>query len=615
MDELIYSVKEVFSDFLRKELTGYYNIPEYQRGYKWNEANIVALLNDIEKFRQETGNAEATFYCLQNITLVKNTNANCFHVVDGQQRLTTLLILLSFLQHETDSTPLLLENKLQYSIRPETHEFITKQVLTGHIWEKETVPERKDQYYIREVARSIQAWFKENTATDKGKFLEILLSRVKLIVNVVDDKEEKIFSSLNGGKVNLDGADLLRAILMTRAAKEKYHGTSATSEVREFRIRMGMELDLMNLWFGKTADYFKQFISDQTIGMARINRFDFTTLPINLLYLLYYEYRRNEKESLNFSFFEYGKNSNGNPDDDRWEMYAILQRWYNDKELYHYLGFLFFNFKAQTPFRDIYTQWKTLNSRDKFLKDIQHTIATRMLDRYLEETEKAAPDYQKCLKTMTEAISDFRENWYNNDKELYQILILLDIFRILDSKSIKKLPTDYFTRKSGQKDGEDKEHILSQTPRKDNGEITTIKTDWEKFAQSEDFKDIRSQMQDILNHSDAELTEQELTQLQNLLNSAGLNSIGNMVLLDLRINRSYGNADYAHKRTIIFQEYMNQKYVRPHTLAVFMKGDIDAREATGIPLNRWTLEDIKRNTDKIAKEIGKNFNAWLTQNN
>ncbi|MSA65862.1 DUF1524 domain-containing protein, partial [Odoribacter splanchnicus] len=96
---------------------------------------------------------------------------------------------------------------------------------------------------------------------------------------------------------------------------------------------------------------------------------------------------------------------------------------------------------------------------------------------------------------------------------------------------------------------------------------------------------------------------------------AGLNSIGNMVLLDLRINRSYGNADYTHKRTIIFQEYMNQKYVRPHTLAVFMKGDIDAREATGIPLNRWTLEDIKRNTDKIAKEIGKNFNAWLTQNN
>ena len=114
---------------------------------------------------------------------------------------------------------------------------------------------------------------------------------------------------------------------------------------------------------------------------------------------------------------------------------------------------------------------------------------------------------------------------------------------------------------------------------------------------------------------DADETEQELTQLQNLLNSAGLNSIGNMVLLDLRINRSYGNADYAHKRTIIFQEYMNQKYVRPHTLAVFMKGDIDAREATGIPLNRWTLEDIKRNTDKIAKEIGKNFNAWLTQNN
>ena len=85
-----------------------------------------------------------------------------------------------------------------------------------------------------------------------------------------------------------------------------------------------------------------------------------------------------------------------------------------------------------------------------------------------------------------------------------------------------------------------------------------------------------------------------------------------MTLLDLRINRSYGNADYSHKRTVIFQEYMNHRYVRPHTLAVFMKGDIAAGEAQKISLNQWQLRDIRQNVENIARNIEQNFSEWLT---
>jgi len=48
-NKLIYSVKDIFTIYLDGEYK-YYNIPEYQRGYKWNAIKIEQLLNDIDKF-------------------------------------------------------------------------------------------------------------------------------------------------------------------------------------------------------------------------------------------------------------------------------------------------------------------------------------------------------------------------------------------------------------------------------------------------------------------------------------------------------------------------------------------------------------------------------------
>lgn len=46
-EKLIYSIRELFSEFLRGRK---FNIPSYQRGYKWTPDNVVTLLNDLKKF-------------------------------------------------------------------------------------------------------------------------------------------------------------------------------------------------------------------------------------------------------------------------------------------------------------------------------------------------------------------------------------------------------------------------------------------------------------------------------------------------------------------------------------------------------------------------------------
>ena len=76
-----------------------FHIPEYQRAYSWTSSERQDLFGDIEKVRtrgQDAGHFMAAVVCLR---LEKQTlGTDEFHVlevVDGQQRLTTLIILLN----------------------------------------------------------------------------------------------------------------------------------------------------------------------------------------------------------------------------------------------------------------------------------------------------------------------------------------------------------------------------------------------------------------------------------------------------------------------------------------------------------------------------------------
>ena len=127
MKELVFNIADIFNSkttggcLSQYEATSFH-IPAYQRGYKWAtgpNGAVTVLLNDLwhafEKQEDE--------YYLQYITVKPLQLADDCHyleVIDGQQRLTTLSILLSvlnLLQVDTDDSGNIACKKLDYAIR------------------------------------------------------------------------------------------------------------------------------------------------------------------------------------------------------------------------------------------------------------------------------------------------------------------------------------------------------------------------------------------------------------------------------------------------------------------------------------------------------------------
>ncbi len=78
-------------------------IPEYQRGYRWTNDNVTQLLDDIWEYRNK-GKAH-TFYCLQPVVVkkaswqdVQGKYVEGYELIDGQQRLTTLHRIITYLE-------------------------------------------------------------------------------------------------------------------------------------------------------------------------------------------------------------------------------------------------------------------------------------------------------------------------------------------------------------------------------------------------------------------------------------------------------------------------------------------------------------------------------------
>ena len=76
-----------------------FNVPSYQRGYRWTEHEVTTLLEDLYTHSKQNRDYK---YCLQPL-IVKKVSDNTYDVVDGQQRLTTIFIFLKFMSAEYSS--------------------------------------------------------------------------------------------------------------------------------------------------------------------------------------------------------------------------------------------------------------------------------------------------------------------------------------------------------------------------------------------------------------------------------------------------------------------------------------------------------------------------------
>ena len=99
-------------------IKGNFFVPKYQRGYRWTDSQVKTLMSDLlENCNQETKKE----YCLQPV-LVRKRSEDDYELIDGQQRFTTTLILLSYIRRMFPFVQI--NYTLEYETRTATSEFL-----------------------------------------------------------------------------------------------------------------------------------------------------------------------------------------------------------------------------------------------------------------------------------------------------------------------------------------------------------------------------------------------------------------------------------------------------------------------------------------------------------
>lgn len=208
-------------------------IPSYQRGYRWDNEQVEALLNDLYDFIKRSakhkgsgGNTPEPYYCLQPITVVHDSSdADSYIVVDGQQRLTTIYLLLHFLRNEEEW------NYPIYSLHMSSRDLQDKFLADKDFMKPDCdTSSNIDIFYIKKAFDTMATWFKADNkrAQNKDAFRKLFAYEpddsedyrdVRIIwYEISDTTALDAFRRLNYGKIPLTPTDLVKALLLEGGA-------------------------------------------------------------------------------------------------------------------------------------------------------------------------------------------------------------------------------------------------------------------------------------------------------------------------------------------------------------------------------------------------------------
>lgn len=326
-------VSNSISEKVINEIKGVFTIPSYQRGYKWTDIEVKALMNDILEHSQQG----VRKYCLQTITVSGD------NIVDGQQRFTTIYIILKYLCKDPGY-------KLAYETRQCSQAFLE------NICSKEKTDNSNPDYYHMSLAYiTAKTWFedKENVV-DREQFLESLLHQTFFIWYEVSSSEKDardVFTRINMGKIPLTNAELVRAILL-----KKSNFPSDKGSILQHQIANEWEYIENHLY----DDKFWYFLC---LDKHQAESYD-TRIELILEIVAGYKHVKHY-------FSDELKNSNISKIWDKVKScYDTVKEWFDDAQTYHDIGFLITSNVCSIV--EIYNSrdWKIWDKTKQSLKNI-----------------------------------------------------------------------------------------------------------------------------------------------------------------------------------------------------------------------------------------------------
>ena len=331
------SIKELL------ELEKSFFIPSYQRGYRWKKRQVIDLLDDILEFQKKKKD-EGEFYCLQPLAITKNNDK--WEVIDGQQRLTTLYLILTYLLKEEDG----IENiySIEYETRPGSQSFLEEIQYKNEI--DQTNP---DYYYISMAYQTIIEWFsKKRQKINQKIFLENLILTDIIEVDGVNidnannirfiwyeaQKEEdakSIFTRINMGKIPLTNAELIKALFFI-------NGSQTYKQKEKYQNNIAYEWDNIEKTLQNNDFWF--FLNKSNNSKATKIEFIFDLIANKYRKKVSIEVNKGIDKYYTFYIFNSLINEKTKTKDELWEevktYFRTFEEWYNNNEYYHLIGYL-----------------------------------------------------------------------------------------------------------------------------------------------------------------------------------------------------------------------------------------------------------------------------------
>ena len=536
------------------EIEGQFRIPSYQRGYRWDENQVKALLNDIQE-------SDGKPYCLQPIVVRKNEKEE-YELIDGQQRLTTLFIIYKFMK--TVWPTIEIKYTLSYETRSENTAFF------DNLENESLANSNIDFYFIHAAYQTVKQWFQEKSPNSilyiVSHFLENFDKYVKVIWYELKDGDENeaiaLFTRLNIGRIPLTNAELVRALFLcqtSQMSKEKQMEVSLQWDTLE------RELHDENFWYFLTKQKAETYptrielIFDFISGKKKDERDQFFTF-------LYFNARKSELVLLWENILRY---------------YYRLKEWFKKDHLYHQVGYL------------VASGTTTIDALMNETKELKKSEMTEELDRQIK-------DSINCSKAYSEL--SYENDYYTISK----ILLLFNVVSLMKNGSKARFPFREFNTENWSL-----EHIHAQHSLKLNTQEKWkewIGKHLESVRDREESSQLTEEMSKAL--ANEHLTEAEFDQISdkvtNLLSESGdveyVHSLSNMALLQCANNSKLNNALFDAKCRMIKRMDAEGKYIPYCTKMVFMKY-YSAEKQDKINFYFWGEKDREAYIEKMNEVL------------
>lgn len=572
-------IKEInFSDFI-------YYIPSYQRGYRWDTKQVEELLDDI----YEVYITEQKSYCLQPV-VVSEIGENRYEIIDGQQRLTTIYLMLLYLnQYSRQLFQLDFENEKRNSCK----------VFFNDLKEEKFDYTNPDFAHISNAYKTIDRWFKNKLKSRENSDIEFdfygtLSGKVEVIWYDVEESNRvelvKVFTRLNSGKISLTNAELIKALFLSKMNFE------SSKDVYT------LQLDISNKWnqienFLQDDDFWN-FINKSENKLATRIDYIFQLIVKNK------EYQIKDEFDVFRYYYPFYIKAQRDPSYDfivsNWsdvELYfTILQDWYKNHQYYHLIGLLIWD---GVEILDLIKEYQESN-KTNFIKHLFKEIETRFCDIKLEDLDykKSYTDVERTLVFFNVMEVYRTKNYKFPFKQLKLEDIKWSLEHIHPQNALEVKQSEYLQWLDDHINILNTIDIESDLLDQMENLIIELKEGNSKNIKSK-FEEIsREVLQSLEFTEDVILKSGEKSNVSFEILSRD-HHISNMALLDTRKNSSLGNSAFGVKRKAIINFELKGLYIPNATKNSFLKYYSDYPKH----LNYWTLEDRDQYLCKIQEQI------------